>query len=81
MHDVAVSLDRHDVAELHAAVLRDSANIVTSKIDEHDMFGAFFGIGRGSSRSNRWIFFVGRSSFTSSSKRPNRDLAICQRGP
>ena len=45
MHDVAVTFDGHDVADLHAAVAGDPANVVAAQIDEHDVLGPFLGIG------------------------------------
>src|SRR5712692_6448373 len=43
---VAVTLDLHHLGNAHTAEIRDAANIVASKIDKHDVFGAFLWIGQ-----------------------------------
>ena len=45
VHDVAVTLDVHQFRHAHRAEIRDPPDIVARKIDKHDVFGAFFGIG------------------------------------
>ena len=39
MHNVAVALERHQFVHLHSAVFRDTANIVTGEVNEHDVLG------------------------------------------
>src|SRR5581483_1240111 len=46
MHDVAVALDFHQLCYAHSAEVRNPANIVAREIDEHDVLGAFLGIGQ-----------------------------------
>src|SRR5690606_13842073 len=36
VHDMAVALDDHEVADAHRAELGDAADIVAGEIDEHD---------------------------------------------
>ena len=45
MHDVAVTLDFKHAWERDGAWLGDAAYVVATEIDEHDVFGAFFGVG------------------------------------
>src|ERR1700722_6242190 len=45
MHHVAVALDGHQILDLHRAVIADAAEIVARKVHEHDVFGAFLGVG------------------------------------
>src|ERR1700722_8988830 len=45
MHDVGVALDEHQLVDGNGAVFADPAEIVATEINEHDVFGAFFGIG------------------------------------
>src|ERR1700677_1400437 len=46
VHDVAVTLDDHQFLDLHGAKIADAADVVSGEIDEHDVFGAFLGIGQ-----------------------------------
>ena len=43
---MAIALNRHHVGQLHAAVPRDPANVVTAQIHEHNVLGTFLGIGK-----------------------------------
>ena len=45
MHDVGVALDEHQVLHLDAPEVGDAAEVVAAEVDEHDVFGDFFGIG------------------------------------
>ncbi len=45
VHDVAVAFDRHEVGDFDGAELRDAADIVAGEVDEHEVFGALFGVG------------------------------------
>ena len=45
MHHVRVALDEHQPLDFHRAVFADAAKIVAAEVDEHDVFGALFGIG------------------------------------
>ena len=45
VHDVAVALDDHDGGQVDGAGLRDFTDVVSTEVDEHDVFGAFLGIG------------------------------------
>src|SRR6266566_7136490 len=42
---MAVTLDLHHLGHTHRAEIRDPSNIITRKIDKHNVFGAFLGIG------------------------------------
>ncbi len=44
MHDVRVALDNHAIGHLHAARLRDAADIVTAKVEQHHVFSDLLGI-------------------------------------
>src|SRR6266581_7270449 len=47
-HDVyhmAVTLDLHEFRHAHSAEFRNPADIISRKIDKHDVFGAFLWIG------------------------------------
>ena len=46
MHDVRVALDFHHVGELHAAEFGDAADVVAAQVHEHDVLGAFLGVGQ-----------------------------------
>lgn len=75
MHDVAVTFDRHHVAEFYAAVLSDSADVVAGEIDQHDVLGSLFRIGE-ELLFQPLVLFIGRSAFASAGEWANRDLAI-----
>ncbi len=53
MHHVAVTLNDHEVGDLHTAVFADAADVVAGEVHEHHVLGAFFGVGE-------QIFFVGQ---------------------
>ena len=59
---MAVPLDREQVADRHAAQLRDAAHVVAREIDEHDVFGALFGVGEEFGRERRVLFRRGASA-------------------
>ena len=40
MHDVRIPFYDHEVGHVHRSGLCDASDIVTSEIDEHDVFGA-----------------------------------------
>src|SRR6266446_6369271 len=42
---MAVTLDLHHLGHTHRAEIRDPSNIITRKIDKHNVFSAFLGIG------------------------------------
>ena len=44
MHHVGVALDHHLVGELHRADLGDTAHVVASQVDKHQVLGDFLGI-------------------------------------
>src|SRR5438094_1377952 len=45
VHHVAVTLDLHEFRHTHSAELGNPADIISRKIDKHDVFGAFLWIG------------------------------------
>ncbi len=45
MHDVAVSLDDHQVFYLHRTKIAHAADVVAREVHEHDVFGAFLRVG------------------------------------
>ena len=45
MHHVRVALDEHQLFDAHRAVFRNAAQVVAAQIDQHDVLGAFLGIG------------------------------------
>ena len=45
VHDMAVALDGHEVGDFHGAVFGDAADIVAGEVDEHEVLGAFLGVG------------------------------------
>ena len=75
MHDVAVTFDGHDVADLHAAVAGDPANVVAAQIDEHDVLGPFLGIGDQFLGQAR-VFFLGQPAATRAGERADRDPVL-----
>ena len=46
MHHVRVALDDRVIRHLDATWDADSAEVITSEVDQHQMFGAFFGVGQ-----------------------------------
>ena len=44
MHDVAVALDGKGFGHLDAADFGDAANVVAGQVNQHDVFGALFGV-------------------------------------
>ncbi len=46
VHDVAVALDDHEIIHLHAAVLRDAADVVACEIDQHQVLGTLLRVGQ-----------------------------------
>lgn len=74
---MAVTLDRHEVLDLHAARQRDPAEVVAAEIDQHQVFGAFllvaeqfvgqFAVQRGS-----------RAAFAGSGDRAHHSRAVLQ---
>ena len=46
MHDVRVAFDSEQLFGLHCAVVADTAEIVASQIDKHDVLGAFLFAGK-----------------------------------
>ena len=46
MHHVRIALDEHQPVDFHRTIFAHAAQIVAPQIDEHDVFGAFFGIGQ-----------------------------------
>ena len=45
MHHVRIALDEHQPLDLDRAVFANAAQVVATEIDEHDVLGAFLGIG------------------------------------
>jgi hypothetical protein len=45
MQHVGVALDNHQLADADGAVSRDSTNVVSAQIDQHEMLGAFLFVG------------------------------------
>ena len=45
MHDVAVTLDEHQILHLHAAEIAHAPDVVARKVNKHDVLGAFLRIG------------------------------------
>ena len=45
MHNVAVAFDLHEFGHAHRAEFCNPSNIIARKIDKHNVFGAFLGIG------------------------------------
>ena len=45
MHDVGIAFDRHDVGDGDGAEFGGAAHVVAAEVDEHDVFGAFLGVG------------------------------------
>jgi hypothetical protein len=43
--NVGITLDGHQLIDFHSANLRDSADVISSQIDQHDVLGALLGIG------------------------------------
>ena len=46
MNDVRIAFDRHEFVDFNSADLGHATDIITAQVDEHDMFGALFGIGQ-----------------------------------
>ena len=45
VHDVGVAFDDHEFVDVDGAELSCAADIVSGEVDEHDVLGAFFGVG------------------------------------
>src|SRR3546814_1673591 len=45
VHDMAVELDGIAVGDAHAAADRSAADVVAAEVEQHQMLGAFLGIG------------------------------------
>src|SRR6516225_1252129 len=45
VHHMAVTLDLHEFGHTHSAEFRNPTDIISCKIDKHDVFGAFLRIG------------------------------------
>ena len=41
---MAVALERHQLVDLHGAVLDDAADVVAGQVDQHDVLGALLGV-------------------------------------
>ena len=75
MHDVAVPLDHHHIADSHTPILGDSPQVVSCEIDQHDMLGPLLRVGE-QLLSQRPIFFFRRAATTRACERPDRHLAL-----
>ena len=67
-----VALDHHFFADFDAAGFADAANVVAAKVDEHDVFGDFFGICQ-QFLFERFVFFRGFATFACAGKRAHGD--------
>ena len=72
MHDVRVALDHHFFADFDRAGFADAANVVAAKVDEHDVFGDFFGICQ-QFLFERFVFFRGFAAFACAGERAHGD--------
>src|SRR5205807_589748 len=71
MHYVAVTLNFHHLGYANRAELRNAADIISREIDKHDVFRAFFWIGKELSGVG---FIVRRSEAARASARNRPDL-------
>ena len=74
MHDVAEALDNHLFLDPHGAVARDAAHVVAAEIQEHDVLGAFLGIGE-ELLGKRSVLLVGFAAAARARNGPDRNLA------
>ena len=77
MHNVTVTLDLHHLGHAHCAEIRNSANIVASKIDEHDVLGALLGIGE-QFGSIAFVLRCGGAAGARPSNRTDLNRSACQ---
>lgn len=75
VHDVGIALDDHEIIDFDAAVLGDAADVVSREIDEHEMFGAFFGVGE-KVGGECIVFGGGLPAFASSRDGADVDAAV-----
>src|SRR2546428_13061715 len=68
MHYVAVTLNFHHLGYANRAELRNAADIISGEIDKHDVFRAFFWIGKEFSG----VGFIGRRSEAARASARNR---------
>ena len=77
MHNVAVAFDEEAIGDVDAADGRDVADIVTAKIEQHEVFGEFLGIVQERCRQ-RIVLGLGLAPRTRAGDRSNGDLALAQ---
>jgi hypothetical protein len=77
MHHMAVAFDEEAVGDRHRAGLGDAADIVAAQIDQHQMLGAFLGIGH-QIFGQRLVFLRRLAARAGASDGADRDLAAAQ---
>ena len=75
MHDVAVALDEELVGDLDRPDLGDAADIVAAEVEQHQVLGAFLGIGE-QLLLQRLVFLRGRAAPARAGDRADGDLAV-----
>ena len=75
MHDVAVTLNDHEVLDLHCAEIADPAQIIAGQIDQHDVLGALLGVGEQLLFQGN-VFRRRRSAAARAGDRANLNLAV-----
>ena len=77
MHDMAVAFDDELFGRAHGADLGHAAHVVSAQIQQHQMFGALFGIGQQISLQ-RLVLFDGGAAFAGAGDGADGDLAVAQ---
>ena len=72
---MAIAFDGIAFGHAHAAGLRHAADIVAAQIEQHQVFGAFLGIGE-QARLVGAVFFGGMTARASPGDRANGDFAV-----
>ncbi|KIU01577.1 hypothetical protein QU38_00915, partial [Staphylococcus aureus] len=75
VHHMAVELDRVAVGDPHAPGVRDAADIVTAQIEQHQMLGAFLGIGE-QAGAVLFVFRRGLAARAGAGDRADRHFAV-----
>jgi hypothetical protein len=74
MHDVAVSLDLHELVNRHTSCLRNAANVIPTEVNEHDMFAPFLLVRQEVSLKGR-VLCGSRATLARPGERPVRDYS------
>ena len=75
VHDVAIAFDHELIGDRDGACLRNAADVVAAKVEQHQMFRALFGIGKQRFAKGLVFGFVGAAPRCASDG-ANSDFAV-----